>query len=151
MSQTQMSFQHRQRRHSQTGPEAPHDKGFWQLTKPESRFTEIDLVLRAAEQKRLKHSEEEKQKHDATLTAIFKAARENTVPESYVGISSTGTKGKMRSTHGTSPSIMVTRPCRSDCLTGHSSDALPQFLRKLSTLLKFAAYSSRVSWKQNHC
>ena len=33
--------------------------------------------------------------HGAMLAAIFKAVRENTVPESCVGIYSTGTKDKM--------------------------------------------------------
>ena len=57
--------------------------------------TEIDHIMREAQQKRLKPSAEERQMRDAMLAAIFKAVHEDTVPESYVGIYSTGTKDKM--------------------------------------------------------
>ena len=56
---------------------------------------EVDIILREAQEKRNKHTEEERQIHDAMLAAIFKAVHEDTVPESYARIYSSGAKGKM--------------------------------------------------------
>ena len=57
--------------------------------------TEINIILRVAQEKRNKRSEEERQIHDCMLAAIFKAVHEDTVPESYARIYSSGTKDKM--------------------------------------------------------
>ena len=45
--------------------------------------TELDIILREAQEKRNKRSEEERQMHESMLAAILKAVREDTVPESH--------------------------------------------------------------------
>ena len=60
-------------------------------SKPEAKpsreqvHLEIDAILRDAEQRRLKRSEQERQMNDAMLTTIFKAVHEDSIPESYLG------------------------------------------------------------------
>ena len=56
---------------------------------------EVDTILREAQEKRFKRSEEERQMHDSMLAAIFKAVHEDTAPESYEGVYSSSTKDKM--------------------------------------------------------
>ena len=53
---------------------------------------EGDTIVREAEEKRAKRTSDEQQLHDAMLAAIFKAIFEDTVPESYAGIYSSGRK-----------------------------------------------------------
>ena len=62
-----------------TGRRSPRSKPKAKPTREQVQ-TEIDLILREAEQKRLKRSEEERQMR------VFKAAHEDTLPESHVGL-----------------------------------------------------------------
>ena len=65
-------------------PPAPKTKATTKPTKEQVK-TEIDLIMREADahQTRQKQSDE-RQMHNAVPAAIFKAVREDTVPESYV-------------------------------------------------------------------
>ena len=57
---------------------------------------EVDTIFREAEEKRAKMTSDEQQLlHDAMLAAIFKAICEDTVPESYAGIYSSGKKDRV--------------------------------------------------------
>ena len=56
---------------------------------------EVDTIMREAEEKRNKRSSDEQQLHDAMLSAIFKSVFEDTVPDSAVGIYSSGKKDRM--------------------------------------------------------
>ena len=47
---------------------------------------EVDSILKEAEQRRLKNSEQERQIHDAMFTTIFKAVREDSAPEPYMDL-----------------------------------------------------------------
>ena len=51
--------------------------------------------MREAEEKRNKRTSDEQQLHDAMLSAIFKSVFEDTVPDSAVGIHSSGKKDRM--------------------------------------------------------
>ena len=64
-----------------------------QRLRPRSRcrLSEVDTIMREAEEKRTKRTSDEQQLHDAMLAAIFKSAFEDTVPENVVGIYSSGT------------------------------------------------------------
>ena len=56
---------------------------------------EVDTIMREADEKRNKRSSNEQQLHDAMLSAIFKSVFEDTVPDSAVGIYSSGKKDRM--------------------------------------------------------
>ena len=56
---------------------------------------EVDTIMREVEEKRAKRSADEQQLHDAMLSAIFKSVFEDTVPDSAVGIYSSGKKDRM--------------------------------------------------------
>ena len=56
---------------------------------------EVDAIMRDAEEKRAKRSEQEQQLHDDMLSAIFKSVFEDTVPDSAAGIYSSGEKDRM--------------------------------------------------------
>ena len=56
---------------------------------------EVDTIVRETEEKRAKRTSDEQQLHDAMLAAIFKAVFEDTVPENYAGIYSSGRKNRM--------------------------------------------------------
>ena len=57
--------------------------------------TEVDTIMREAEDERNKRTSDEQQLHDAMLSAIFKSVFEDTVPDSAVGIYSSGKKDRM--------------------------------------------------------
>ena len=56
---------------------------------------EVDAIMREAEEKRAKRSKKQQQLHDDMLSAIFKSVFEDTVPDSAVGIYSSGEKDRM--------------------------------------------------------
>ena len=56
---------------------------------------EIDAIMRDAEEKRAKRSKQQQQLHVDMLSAIFKSVFEDTVPDSAVGIYSSGEKDRM--------------------------------------------------------
>ena len=56
---------------------------------------EVDTIMREAEEKRAKRTSDEQELHDAMLSTIFKSVFEDTVPDSAVGIYSSGTKDRM--------------------------------------------------------
>ena len=56
---------------------------------------EVDAILREAEEKRAKRSKDQQQLYDDMLSAIFKSVFEDTVPDSAVGIFSSGEKDRM--------------------------------------------------------
>ena len=51
---------------------------------------EVDTIMREVEEKRAKRTADQQQLHDAMLSAIFKSVFEDTVPDSAVGIYSSG-------------------------------------------------------------
>ena len=53
---------------------------------------EVDAIMRDVEEKRTKRSKQQQQLHDDMLSAIFKSVFEDTVPDSAVGIYSSGEK-----------------------------------------------------------
>ena len=61
----------------------------------EQAQTEIGAILSDTEHRRTQRSEEEQQMHDAMLNMIFKAMHEDSVPDFYLRISSTGCKDRM--------------------------------------------------------
>ena len=66
--------------------------------KPPSREQvqiEVDAIMRDVEEKRAKRSKQQQQLHDDMLSAIFKSVFEDTVPDSAVGIYSSGEKDRM--------------------------------------------------------
>ena len=66
--------------------------------KPPSREQvqiEVDAIMRNVEEKRAKRSKQQQQLHDNMLSAIFKSVFEDTVPDSAVGIYSSGEKDRM--------------------------------------------------------
>ena len=66
--------------------------------KPPSREQvqiEVDAIMREVEEKRSKRSKQQQQLHDDMLSAIFKSVFEDTVPDSAVGIYSSGEKDRM--------------------------------------------------------
>ena len=56
---------------------------------------EVDAIMRETEEKRAKRTEDQRRLRDAMLSAIFKSVFEDTVPDSAVGIYSTGEKDRM--------------------------------------------------------
>ena len=56
---------------------------------------EVDAIMRDVEEKRTKRSKQQQQLHDDMLSAIFKSVFEDTVPDSAVGIYSSGEKDRM--------------------------------------------------------
>ena len=56
---------------------------------------EVDAIMRDVEEKRAKRSKQQQQLHDDMLSAIFKSVFEDTVPDSAVGIYSSGEKDRM--------------------------------------------------------
>ena len=66
---------------------------------PNFRMADFPMIftglLMETEEKRAKRTSDEQQLHDAMLAAIFKAVFEDTVPESYAGIYSSGKKDRM--------------------------------------------------------
>ena len=56
---------------------------------------EVDAIMREAEEKRAKRSKQQQQLHDDVLSAIFKSVFEDRVPDSAVGIYSSGEKDRM--------------------------------------------------------
>ena len=56
---------------------------------------EVDTIMREVDEKRAKRTKDQQQLHDAMLSAIFKAVFEDTVPDSAVGIYSSGEKDRM--------------------------------------------------------
>ena len=56
---------------------------------------EVDAIMREVEEKRTKRTKDQQQLHDAMLSAIFKSVFEDTVPDSAVGIYSSGEKDRM--------------------------------------------------------
>ena len=71
-----------------------------QLRKPrqpsrEQVQIEVDAIMREAEEKRARRSKDQQQLHDDMLSAIFKSVFEDTVPDSAVGIYSSGEKDRM--------------------------------------------------------
>ena len=66
--------------------------------KPPSREQvqiEVDAIMRDVEEKRAKRSKQQQQLYDDMLSAIFKSVFEDTVPDSAVGIYSSGEKDRM--------------------------------------------------------
>ena len=55
---------------------------------------EVDTIMREVEEKRAKRSEDQQRLHDAMLSTTFKAVFEDTVPDSAVGIYSSGVKDR---------------------------------------------------------
>ena len=56
---------------------------------------EVDAIMREVEEKQTKRSRQQQQLHDDMLSAIFKSVFEDTVPDSAVGIYSSGEKDRM--------------------------------------------------------
>ena len=56
---------------------------------------EVDAIMRDIEEKRANRSKQQQQLHDDMLSAIFKSVFEDTVPDSAVGIYSSGMKDRM--------------------------------------------------------
>ena len=56
---------------------------------------EVDTIMKEVEEKRAKRTSDEQQLHDAILAAIFKSVFEDTVPENFVGIYSSGKKDRV--------------------------------------------------------
>ena len=56
---------------------------------------EVDTIMREVEEKRAKRSADQQRVHDSMLSVIFKSVFEDTVPDSAVGISSSGEKDRM--------------------------------------------------------
>ena len=64
-------------------------------------------LIREAEEKRGKRRSDEHQLHDAMLANIFKAVYEDTVPESYAGIYSSGKKDRVGCEWSSSPGCLL--------------------------------------------
>ena len=64
---------------------------------PPSTSIELDAIMREAEEKRAKRSKDQQRLYDDMLSAIFKSVFEDTVPDSAVGIYSSGEKDRMGS------------------------------------------------------
>ena len=56
---------------------------------------EVDAIMRDVEDKRAKRSKQQQQLHEDMLSAIFKSVFEDTVPDSAVGIYSSGEKDRV--------------------------------------------------------
>ena len=56
---------------------------------------EVDTIMREVEEKRDKRSADQQRLHDAMLSVIFKTVFEDTIPDSAVGIYSSGEKDRM--------------------------------------------------------
>ena len=83
---------------SKPRPMAPPPAAAAPKPRPPSREQvqiEVDAIMREAEEKRAKRTKDQRQLHDAMLSAIFKSIFEDTVPDSAVGIYSSGEKDRM--------------------------------------------------------
>ena len=85
-----------------TAPAKPMPKGPPTVAAPkpspptrEQVQREVDAIMRDVEDKRAKRSKQQQQLHDDMLSAIFKSVFEDTVPDSAVGIYSSGEKDCM--------------------------------------------------------
>ena len=85
-----------------TVPAKPMPKGPPTVAAPKPRppsreqvQREVDAIMRDVEDKRAKRSKQQQQLHDDMLSAIFKSVFEDTVPDSAVGIYSSGEKDRM--------------------------------------------------------